>query len=275
MSDVNRDKFYTGGDDEWDDSVEYEVEPPDPEVLAAEERRAQEMIAASKLSVDIQSIYDEAEERHDREYFEDLVRNFRLRFRTKHLLLATTVLAVTIAVAVQTDSGTVLVLGMLLAVGGVTAFLSWRQHQHEQELDRRREQLFAERRRAAQVLRGKNSPKLSAEATSSVDETAPDKADTPGGDMWSATPDEGKKFRLRFSASELAVLVVCAVVLTGLIAAWGLPLTATAIGFITLGGLVLYAVGVEPPYEVIFGWWVLLLLYVLLSIVAALLGGFL
>ncbi len=269
MSDVNRDEFYEGGD-EWDDSVEYEVEPPDPEVLAAEERRAKEMIAATKLSIDVDDIYNDAEQHHDREYLDDLMRNFRLRFRTKHLLLATTVVAVVIAVAVQKGAGAVFVLGMLLVIGGATAYLSWRQHQHEQEVERRRDELFERRRIAQQALRSHTSGKPPADATPQDAEDAAHAAD----DMWDASPDEEQKFRLRLSPSELMVVGVCLVVLSGLIVAWGLSTTATMIGFIALGGLVLHAMGVDPPYEVAFGWWVLLLLYVLLSIVAAISGSF-
>ncbi len=269
MSDVNRDKFYEGSDDEWgDDSVEYEVEPPDPEVLAAEERRAQEMMAATQLSIDINAVYDEADESHDREYFDDLLRDFRLRFRTKHLLLATTVVAVVIAVTIQRHAGMIFVLGMLLVIGGATAYLSWKQHQREQELERRREELFTKRRLAQRLLRGRNSARPSAE---SPVEEAPQEEESE--DMWSAEVEEDKKFRLRFSLRELMVAAVCVAVLIGLIVTWTLPITATAMGFIALGGLMLHAMGFEPPYEVAFAWWVLLLLYVLLSIVAAVVSG--
>ena len=62
--DIDRDRIYTA--DVEDDDAELELEPPDAEVLAAEERRAQEAIDATMMSVDIDEIYRDADRRDER-----------------------------------------------------------------------------------------------------------------------------------------------------------------------------------------------------------------
>jgi hypothetical protein len=266
MSDINRDKLYSAGSDDWgDDGTEYEVEPPDPEVLAAEERRAEEIIAASELAVDLHDIYDESEGRGDREYLDELVRGLRFRFTTKHLLVATTIVAIVIGISVQSDFGVVFVLGMLLAIGGVTAFLSWKQHERDVLIERRRRALFAKRRTAQKAAREQKT------GLPPVEEPPAEEPDT---DELDTTPAEPEKFRLRFTLAEMMTVAICTAVLIGLIAVLGLPQTTTLFGFAALGGLVLHALGFEPPYSVVFGWWVLLLLYVVLSIITAIWSGF-
>ena len=267
MSDIDRDQFYA--DNEWDDSMEYEVEPPDPDVLAAEDRRAKEIVAATQLSIDVDELYRKHDERHDREFLDELIGKFHFRFRTKHLLMVTTIVAVVIAVAVQQSAGAVFVLGMMLAVGGLTGYLSWRQYQHEKEVERRREELFARRRSAQKALLQQQGGKQA------TDDALDEEDDSSAVDTMWDEPIAEEKFRFRFSLNEMMVTAVCVAVLIGLIASLGLPTTATLIGFIALGGLVLHAMGVEPPHEVVFGWWVLLVLYVLLSIVAVIFGGYL
>lgn len=261
MPDIDRNNFYSdGSDDGDDDGTEYEVEPPDPTVLAEEARRADEIIAASQLAVDLHEIYDEAEGHADREFFDELVHGIRLRFTTQHLLLAMTVVAVVIAVARQAGFGTVFLLAALLVIGGITAFLSWKQHEREVKLEQRRQELFARRRTAQRLAQAQKAALLPADE---LPEEEPDATES------DSPPAERPTFRLQFSLAEMMAASICVAVLCGLVAVLGLSITATLIGFIALGGLVLHAMGLEPPYAVAFGWWALLLLYILLSIVAA------
>ena len=50
MDSRERDKFYSKSNDEEDDA-DYELEPPDPEVLAEAERRGKEVIEASRADI--------------------------------------------------------------------------------------------------------------------------------------------------------------------------------------------------------------------------------
>ena len=86
--DLDRDKLYSAGGDN-DDGADYELEPLDPEVLAAEERRAAEAVEIHKKSIDIDEVYREFEARRDSEIVEEWFqrfRNFRFQFQVKHLL---------------------------------------------------------------------------------------------------------------------------------------------------------------------------------------------
>jgi hypothetical protein len=265
MADSNRNTS-TGSNDWDDDGTEYEVEPPDPDVLAAEDRRAEEIIAASQLAVDLQKIEDEAEG-SDREYLDELVRSARFRFRTKHLLVAMTVVAVLIAMAVQGAFGPFFVLAMLFVVGGTMALLSWKQHQRELELARRRQEVYARQRAVQQTAIRPGRESLSTGRADAIAEPPVEKDSRP---LQRAEP---AKLRLRFTLAEMMVTAICTAVLFGLIGTWGLAVTATLVGLVALGGLVLHALGFEPPHAVVFGWWVLLLLYIVLSIVAAIWEG--
>src|SRR5262245_14209375 len=92
--DLNRDKFYTSGED--DDGDEYELEELDPALKAADERRKAEAMAAVNRSIDIDEVYREHESSRSSEILHDWVKNFRggFRFQIKHLLIATGVVAI-------------------------------------------------------------------------------------------------------------------------------------------------------------------------------------
>jgi hypothetical protein len=49
---------------------------------------------------------------------------------------------------------------------------------------------------------------------------------------------------------------------------------ATVLGFIALLGLFVHGVGFRPPSVMVLGWWLILVLYVLLSIFAAVFSAF-
>jgi hypothetical protein len=84
-----------------------------------------------------------------------------------------------------------------------------------------------------------------------------------------------EKLRLRFSLREMMLAVTAAAVIFGLIhALGGTANAATLLGFLALVGLVVHALGFEPPGVVVLGWWVILVLYVVLSIVAAMWSAF-
>ena len=78
-------------------------------------------------------------------------------------------------------------------------------------------------------------------------------------------------FRFQFSLWQLLVAMTCAALLIGLVRILGGPAhTATALGFLVLIGLMISAIGVNPPEILVLGWWLILVLYVLFSIVAML-----
>ena len=64
-------------------------------------------------------------------------------------------------------------------------------------------------------------------------------------------------------------------VIFGVVSVLGGPAnTATILGFTALVGLVIHALGFEPPQFIVLGWWMILVLYVLLSIVTVVWSSF-
>ena len=64
-------------------------------------------------------------------------------------------------------------------------------------------------------------------------------------------------------------MTVAAIVLGMMRLLGGPAVTASVLGLVSLLGLVVLAVGFEPPQIVVLGWWFIVLLYVVVSIFAA------
>src|SRR5688572_32151148 len=138
---INRDKFCSP--DAEDDGDDYELEPPDADVLAAEELRAKAAIEETKMAIDIDEIYRQANRERGGEILEDWVRNFQFRFQVKHLLIGTAVLAIVLTLAKLQFLGTTLVILVMLSVAGLYLYLQWQEKKQREEADRRREELYA------------------------------------------------------------------------------------------------------------------------------------
>lgn len=268
---INRDRFYASDEDD----EEYEVEPPDAEVLAAEERRAKEAVEATRMSINIDEIYREAGRERGSEILEHWLHNFRFRFQVKHLLVATAVLAIALTLWRFELLGLVVALLLMISVGGVFLYLQWQEKKQQDEANRRRQELYARRRAHFRQTIGT--------ATGDVDHAA-EMYEEPA-EAAPTLPNEvdqtwqkalaGEKFRFRFSLRELMIAISVAAVILGIVQVLGGPdKAATLLGFVALGGLVIHALGFEPPGMVVLGWWLILVLYVLLSIVAAVWSGF-
>jgi hypothetical protein len=250
-----------------DEDADYELEPPDPDVIAAEERRAREAVEGSRMSIDIDEIYRESDRRQGNEILDDWARNFRagFRFQVKHLLIATAVLAIALALWRLQLFGTALVIGFMLSVAGVYLYVLWQEKKQQQEAARRRTEMYA-RNRAYHERVNRTASHVSAGAESEI--AVPTDAGT-------HYPHTRATFRFRFSLWELLAAMTAAAFILGLVSILGGPAnTATLLGFLALTGLVIHAIGFEPPEIVVLGWWLILVLYVLLSIVAAVWSGF-
>jgi hypothetical protein len=264
--DIDRDKIYTADVD--DDDAELELEPPDAEVIAAEERRAKEAIEATMMTVDVNEIYRNADQRDDREILDNWVRNFRFQFQVKHLLIATAVLAIAMTLWRLQIFGTVLVLLFMISIGAAYFYVVWQEKKQQQEADRRRQEMYARQR--AYFERRSRGPATDAEAQ-------PEQAAGPLPNEADARQEVAvrPRFRFQFSLRQLLIAMASAAVLFGLMRFFGGPAnTATMLGMLALTGLVIHAAGLDPPEIVILGWWLILVLYVVMSIVAAVWSGF-
>jgi hypothetical protein len=252
-----------------DDDADYELEPPDPEVIAAEERRAREAVEATRMTIDIDEIYRESDRRPGGEILDDWARNFRIgfRFQVKHLLIATAVVAIALALWRLELFGTALVLGLMLSVGGIYLYVLWQEKKQQQEAERRRREMY-ERNRAYHERLNRAPGRSGTADESTLDLEVAESIEV------DRQPPGRPSFRFKFSLWELFVAMTVAAVVLGLVSILGGPAnTATMLGFLALIGLVVHAIGFEPPEIVVLGWWLILVLYVLLSIVAVVRDG--
>jgi hypothetical protein len=266
MDERERNKFYSTPDATTDDG-EYEIEPPDPNVLSAEDRHGQHVAESARQSIDIDEIYREADRNRGAEILEEWVRNFRFRFEPKYLLIATALLVIVLALATLLGFWPAIFTLIMFSVGGLYSYLKWEEGKQQAEAQEKREAVYAERRarlRAQGIIPPAQPVPTSESRTSSTAPTA-DEAD----DIWHEPPVR-EPFRFRFSMQTMLIAMTTACVFFGLIRLLGGPENAAAIlGLLAVAGLAMLALGYDPPPAVILGWWFVLALYVLVTIVGA------
>jgi hypothetical protein len=145
---LDRDKLYSANSD--DDDADLELEPLDPAIAAAEERRAAEAVEAHRKAIDINEVYRDFEANRDSEIVRELMSrmgNFRWQFRTKHLLILIALAAVMLVLwRAGIGLATPILLLVMGAVVGLTLFLKWEENKRQEEAERRRDRMYAERR---------------------------------------------------------------------------------------------------------------------------------
>lgn len=266
MDERERDKFYAPSDPTPDD--EYELEPLDPAVVSAEKRHAKEVVEQVRASIDIDEVYREAERNRGTEILENWARNFKYRFHIKHLLIATAVLVIAIALA---KLGYLVFAVTILVIGSITGlyfYLNWQERKQQAEAYEKRQELYAQRRKRLQAKGGES---VDDEPLEPIELTPPPVSSSPSeaADMWEESPAP-EPMRIRFSLRSLMIAMTVAAVSLGMIHYLGGPgPTATILGLIAFAGLVIVALGFEPAQALILGWWFILLLYVVLTIAGA------
>ena len=265
MDDPERDKFHSPPLPPSDDE-ELELEPPDESIA---ERQKQAALDAIRSSIDIDEIYREAERNRGSEILENWIRNFRFRFQVKHLLIATAVLSIVLTLIKLKWFWTTLIVSIMLSVAGLYAYLKWEERKQDAEAGRRREALYARRR--AQLAANASGDAVSTDAPLYADvPQPPNRVDQ----LWQESLKK-ESFRFQFSLRELLLLMTAAAVMLGVMQLLGGPAaTASVLGIVALFGLVVYACGYEPPQNIVLGWWLILVMYVLISIFAAVWGAF-
>lgn len=273
MDDRDRDRFYTApnkpSDD--DDGDELELEPLDPTIVNAEQRRAKEIAEAVRISVNIDDIYRDAERSRGAEMLENWLKNFRFQFQTKHLLIATALLAIALTLSQLGLFWPAVMAVVMLSVAGLYSYLHLQDRKHQEEADRRRDELYKRRRE----LFRQQQANAAGKPTTPV-ELSPTPSATPlsvSDDIW-AEPKPKTPFRFQFSLRTLIIAISAAAVLLGVMRLLGGPgPTAVILGFIAVTGLIAHALGFEAPAPLILGWWLILVLYVVLSIVSGIISG--
>ncbi|QDU54592.1 hypothetical protein [Aeoliella mucimassa] len=139
----DRETFYRGKDPEADNEDDYELMPPDEAVIAGEKQRAAEAMERASMAVDVDELYRE-DTSVSMEDIEAQLRDFKFQFGTKHLLIAMTVVAITIIFGRLLLGGwlpilIVVVFGVLASAYG---WITWKENQHRREWEAKRDELY-------------------------------------------------------------------------------------------------------------------------------------
>jgi len=232
--------------DPQNDDDELELEPIDPEILEHERQLAKEKTRKAESAFDIDEAYREMDP-IDPVTWDDFR---RFRFTTRHLLIVTAVFAMVLALTrVMECMGLFLVGVSALAAGWYFVLKNERRERLERK--RRREEL--EQRIAAERGEAVEAGHLPAETIEPEPETSVEPA-----------------LKFSFSMKEMFGALTVAAVLFALVRGLGgADNAALLLGVIALVGLVVHLIGLQPPGIIILGWWLLLVLYIIVSIWAA------
>ena len=235
--------------DELDDDLE--LEPVDPDILEHERLRTQRKIRDVEDRVDIDELVA-PETQVDPYSFDDLK---KFRFSIRHLMIATAVCALLLTLYIRLEGYMTMLVGGCAALG-VGWWLVLRKERQQtlarQKLTEQMKERIAAQRAAED---GKPlEPNQLAQAASDI-----------------RAMDAKPAFSFSFSMQQLMATFAIVAVALGL-SQWlagGLENAALLLGFIALAGLALHALGVELPPIIVLGWWMLLVLYLFIGLIAA------
>jgi hypothetical protein len=231
--------------DEADDDYELELEGVDPEVLAHARERAARQVQETEARAERLETF-EAPSEADALELDDL-KSFR--FTTRHLLVATAVLAVIMSLARTSGCN-----GLFFGGLAILAFGWW--WVLKKERDERRER---ERRRLeieARIAAAKGQPSSPAPRMAGLEPADEE------------LPPEKPALTFSFSFKQLFWAFTVVGLVLALTALLGTQNASWMLGAIAVLGLAIHAMGFELPGIIVFGWWVLLVLYVLMSLAA-------
>ncbi len=233
---------------EEEDDYEFELEGVDPEILEHARQRADRQIQDTEARAALLETFDTPSEA-DTLSLDDF-KGFR--FTTRHLLIATAVLAVLMSV-VKLGGGCN---GLLVAALAALAYGWWfvLRKERNERLERERRRLEIDARIAASRKNVEGEPVASTARMAGLEpaeeESAPEKP----------------ALSFSFSLKQILWAFAVAAVILG-ISTWIDPGTASVIlGLIAVIGLAIHVMGFELPGIIVFGWWILLVLYVLMSL---------
>lgn len=213
---------------------ELELEPIDSEILAQERARGKRKTDYAQAAVN-EDLIRQAEELNDPISMEELK---KLRFTTRHLMMVTGLLSLVMTFSLLWGFGLGMFVAAMCALAAGWFFTMMRERHQQQAVDQLRHQLAEGPQREA------------------------------GDDQTERVEPPVKPMELDFSFSRKQLLIAFSVaaILLALVSLLGAGTLSIVLGMVALGGLIAQAVGVEAPPTVVLGWWILLVLYLLLGL---------
>ncbi len=269
----DRQTFYRGHDPEADAEDDYELEPPDAEVIAGEKRRADEAVQHASKAVDLDELYRE-ETSVTAQDIEEYLKDFRFQFGTKHLLMAMTAVAMLFVLGRFVFGGFAPLLLVLTftVLASIYGWFSWHEHKRRQEWERKREELYRRHQQRHDKRIDTNHEQAAADDDwGSVNRLASIDAHDHPLVAWDAAA-ASLPVRLQFSTMDM--LTVATLLCTSIVATmlWGLPGATLACGVLLLSGILWHLFLASPPPGLASGLWVLVVFYVGLNLLTLLVG---
>lgn len=231
-----------------DDDYELELEAVDPEVNAHARKRAERQVEETEHRAAMLDTFEAPSEADTISL--DEFKNFR--FTTWHLLVTTAVVAVVLSLGRVAGCN-----GLFFAGFAFIAYGWWwvlrRERRERLERERRRQEIDAKLAAARKTADG-----------ASIASTVRMAGLEPAVEEEPSPPSRG--FSFSFSLKQiLGAFAVAAVILT-LATLFGADKASLILGVIAVLGLAIQVMGFELPGIVVFCWWILLLLYILMSV---------
>ena len=236
------------------DDDELELEPIDPEILKHQQKRTKRQSRDAEDAVDINAAFDQAETGDP----VDLEQLKKFRFTTRHMLIVTALLAIVMTLTQKLGA----CMGLFVS-GGIAMGSAWWFVMREERL--RLKKIEARREEFAQRLAARRAVEDGGPVPTSAPKIDPKELEQLNAD-WERENNAQPAFRFSFSMKELMITFTVATVVLGLSTILGAGNVSLLLGLVALAGLLVQAFGVEMPPLVVLGWWLLLVLYILLSL---------
>lgn len=136
----DREEFYRGPDPEFEDEGEYELEPPDEEILARERKRAEESVELATRTVELRKLEQESDAIGDLEAGE-VFEGLEFKFGTKHLLIGMAILAVFLGLGMTVGFLPTFIVLTFVVVASSYAFIRWKENRRETDIENRRREI--------------------------------------------------------------------------------------------------------------------------------------
>lgn len=260
----DRETFYRGEDPDAAEEDDYELMPPDEEIVAGEKRRAAEALDHASKAVNIDDLYREQEGIADD--IESYVKDMRFQFGVKHLLWAMTALAVMFVIGKYIIGGFAapLVVVTFLGLAGAYGWFTWQEQQRLQEWDRKRNEMLRrhqERNKDQGISNFDRADQHKSKTTATRNSLLDD--DTL---IFSPPP------HLAFTTQDLLLLVTMTCLVLVAMLQFGMPGGTLVLGLILGAATLASATLPNPPRVLATGSWLLLAFYVAMSFLTVLIG---
>ena len=231
-----------------DDDFELELEDVDPEIQALARKRAVRQIQETEARAAKLDTF-EAPSEADTLTLNDFQ---GFRFTTKHLLIATAVVAVFMSMVRLGEGCNAIFFSAL----GMLAFGWWYvlRKERNERLDRERKRKDLDSQLASLRKNDQGEPIASTARTIEIVED--------DGDL----PPEKPALTFAFSLKQILITFAVAAVILTLASLMGAEQASVLLGIVALVGLAIQVMGFELPGILVFGWWILIVLYVLMSL---------